>query len=74
MINCIFTLDYEIYGNGQGSLRELVYEPAERLAEVFRKAKARFVPFVEVAELEVIEAEGTDRAIDLVRQQNPSVL
>ena len=24
MIECVFTVDYEIYGNGQGSLRELV--------------------------------------------------
>lgn len=69
MIECIFTLDYEIYGNGEGSLRELVYEPAERLMATFRKWNARFVAFVEVAELEMIEAEGADQAIDLVKQQ-----
>lgn len=69
MIECVFTIDYEIYGNGEGSLKELVYEPAERLMEVFRKWDARFVPFVEVAELEVIEAKGTDSAIDLVKKQ-----
>ena len=28
MIECIFTIDYEIYGNGEGSLQQLVYEPA----------------------------------------------
>ncbi len=69
MIECIFTIDYEIYGNGEGSLRELVYEPAERLRDTFRKWNARFVPFVEVAELEIIEAKGTDPAIDLVKKQ-----
>ena len=69
MIELIFTIDYEIYGNGGGSLRELVFEPAARLQEVFRKRKIRFVPFVEVAELETIEAHGTDPAIDLVKQQ-----
>lgn len=69
MIECIFTIDYEIYGNGEGSLRELVYEPAERLKEIFLKWDARFVVFVEVAELEIIEAHGTDPAIDLVKQQ-----
>lgn len=69
MIEVIFTLDYEIYGNGEGSLKELVYEPAERLIAIFRKWNARFVPFVEVAELEMIEAEGTDQAIDLVKNQ-----
>ena len=69
MIECIFTIDYEIYGNGEGSLRELVYDPAERLMATFRKWNARFVPFVEVAELEMIEAKGTDQAIDLVKRQ-----
>lgn len=69
MIECIFTIDYEIYGNGEGSLRELVYEPAERLAALFRKHEKRFVAFVEAAELEMIEAEGTDPAIDLVKAQ-----
>jgi hypothetical protein len=69
MIECIFTVDYEIYGNGQGSLRELVYEPAERLRAVFEQNKARFVLFVEVAELEMIEAEGSDEAIGLVKKQ-----
>ena len=69
MIECIFTIDYEIYGNGEGSLRELVYEPSERLRTIFRKWNARFVVFVEVAELEMIEAEGADPDIDLVKQQ-----
>ncbi len=69
MIECIFTIDYEIYGNGEGSLRELVYEPAEKLREIFRKRNAPFVAFIEVAELERMEAEGTDPAIDLVKKQ-----
>lgn len=69
MIECIFTLDYEIYGNGSGSLHDLVYDPAERLREVFDRWNARFVNFVEVLELEKIEAFGTDPAIALVRQQ-----
>jgi hypothetical protein len=69
MIRCIFTLDYEIYGNGEGSLRELVYDPGEVLREIFRKWNARFVNFVEVSEFEKIEEYGTDPAIDLVKQQ-----
>ena len=67
MIHIIFTIDYEIFGNGEGSLRELVYEPAEKLMALFRKWNARFVVFVEVAELEVMEAEGTDPAIGVVK-------
>ena len=69
MIECIFTLDYEIYGNGQGSLATHVYEPAEQLRRLFLTHRARFVPFVEVAELDVIGAHGTDPAIDVVHEQ-----
>jgi len=69
MIECFFTLDYEIYGNGTGSLNDLVYEPAERLRKIFGKFNAPFVNFVEVAELEQIEACRTDSAIDVVKRQ-----
>ena len=69
MIEFIFTIDYEIYGNGTGGLRNLVYEPAERLRDIFQKRGARFVNFVEVAEFERIKACETDPAIDLVTKQ-----
>jgi hypothetical protein len=69
MIRCIFTLDYEIYGNGEGSLQELVYDPGEKLREIFRKWNARFVNFVEVGEFEKIEEYGTDPTMDLVKRQ-----
>ena len=69
MIEIIFTIDYEIYGNGCGFLRELVYDPAEKLKAIFSKHQTRFVVFAEVAELEMIEAKGTDKAIDFVKQQ-----
>jgi hypothetical protein len=69
MIDCIFTLDYEIYGNGGGSLKDLVYGPAEQLREIFLKWNARFVNFVEVSELEQIEKHGTDPDIAAVKQQ-----
>ena len=69
MIECVFTVDYEIYGNGTGTLKDLVYEPAKRLRDVFRTWNARFVTFVEVAELERIEVCGTDPAVELVRRQ-----
>lgn len=69
MIECIFTLDYEIYGNGSGALTDLVYDPTERLCEIFQKWNARFVNFVEAAEFEKIEAYATDPAIGMVRKQ-----
>lgn len=69
MIEFIFTIDYEIYGNGKGSLMELVYEPAQRLKEIFQRRHRCFVIFIEVAELEMIEIKGTDPAINLIRNQ-----
>jgi len=69
VIECIFTIDYEIYGNGRGSLDELVYQPTKRLIALFRKWNVPLVVFVEAAELEMIEAKGTDKAIDAVRKQ-----
>ena len=69
MIECIFTIDYEIYGNGQGSLAELVFEPARKLKRVFDQAGAKFVLYVEAAELEKIAAARTDLAIDDVQRQ-----
>lgn len=69
MIHFVFTLDYEIYGNGEGALEPLVYTPTARLAELFSKYEAPFVNFVEVAELERIEEAGTDQAITKVREQ-----
>ncbi len=69
MIECIFTIDYEIYGNGDGSLKELIYEPASKLIDIFLKHNVRFVPFIEVSELELIEIYATDPLIDSVKQQ-----
>lgn len=69
MIECVFTLDYEIYGNGIGSLQELVYEPAEALTSLFRSWDARFVAFIEAAELDKIDAYGSDDAIQRTKAQ-----
>lgn len=69
MIEFIFTIDYEIYGNGQGALKELVYDPAEKLAAVFRKWNARFVVFPDAAELEMIETHAADPSIEQVKRQ-----
>ena len=69
MIQCIFTIDYEIYGNGQGSLKELVYDPAQGLKRIFDEAEAKFVVFVEAAELERIDTLCTDSAIADVKRQ-----
>lgn len=69
MIEFIFSIDYEIYGNGEGALRELVYEPARELKNIFDKTGSKLVIFVEVAELEKFEAYGPDPVIIDVKQQ-----
>lgn len=69
MIDCIFTIDYEIYGNGEGSLTDLVFQPTEKLIDIFSKHKKHFDIFVEVAELEMIKSKRTDTAIDLIMHQ-----
>jgi hypothetical protein len=69
MIECIFTIDYEIYGNGKGSLKELIYEPARQLKTLFDNAGAKFVVFVEAAEFEKIETFRADSSIGDVKRQ-----
>jgi len=69
MIECIFTLDYEIYGNGQGSLRDVVLDPTQRLAEVFQAFDAPFVVFVEAVEFARMEKAQSDPDTAGVRAQ-----
>lgn len=69
MIECIFTLDYEIYGNGQGSLRDLVLDPTHRLAEVFQEFEAPFVVFAEAVEFAKMEEAHSDPDTSGVRAQ-----
>jgi hypothetical protein len=69
MIECVFTLDYEVYGDGTGSMEQLVHAPAERLMGLFDNLGVKLVVFAEAAELMQIEANGTDPAIGAVRGQ-----
>ncbi len=69
MIECIFTLDYEIYGNGVGSLRDLVLDPTRRLAELFQEFGAPFVVFAEAVEFGKMEEAQCDPDSAGVRAQ-----
>lgn len=69
MIEVIFTIDYEIYGNGEGSLKEHVYNPACLLQKMFNQAGVKLVFFVEAAELEMIEKAKSDPTIGSVKKQ-----
>lgn len=73
MLELIFTIDYEIYGNGRGSLKELVWEPTDRLVKLFINHDKRLVVFAEVSELEIIEAAGADTEIGAVTRQLKSL-
>jgi hypothetical protein len=69
MTEIIFSIDYELYGDGHGSLQDLVLEPAAQLAEVFQRNGVRFVAFVEAMELARIRETLTDPHIRPVCEQ-----
>ncbi len=69
MIECVFTLDYEIYGNGEGSLRDLVLDPTRQLQEVFQEFGAPFVVFAEAVEFARMEEFQSDPDTAGVRAQ-----
>ncbi len=69
MVELIFTLDYEIYGNGHGTLRDLVLDPTRRLADIFKEFGAPFVVFAEAVEFAKIEEAQSDPDIAGVRAQ-----
>jgi peptidoglycan/xylan/chitin deacetylase (PgdA/CDA1 family) len=69
MIACVFTLDYEIYGSGEGSLRDLVLDPTQVLAELFQEFGAPFVIFAEAVEFAKMEETHSDPDTANVRAQ-----
>lgn len=68
MINLIFSLDYEIYGNGEGDIRELIFLPTERLISIFDKYGAKLSIFVETAELQAIKEVFPDKVAGVEEQ------
>lgn len=74
MLEFIFTLDYEIYGDGSGRLKECVISPSKCLLEIFKWFGYPFVVFPEVLELEKIEEYRADPDIDQVRLQLQQIL
>ena len=51
MIGLIFTLDYEVYGTGAGSPRDLMLEPTSRLLALFNEYGVKLTIMAEVAEI-----------------------
>lgn len=51
MLRTIFTLDYEIHGNGDGCPRALMVEPTDRLLQLFDEFGAKLTIMADVAEI-----------------------
>ena len=51
MIGLALTLDYEIYGDGEGSLSELAIKPTARFLGICDKYNIKATLFVDVAEI-----------------------
>jgi hypothetical protein len=51
MLNVIFTLDYEIHGNGDGCPRGLMVEPTSRLLDFFENYGAKLTIMADIAEI-----------------------
>jgi hypothetical protein len=51
MLSLVFTLDYEIHGNGEGSPLELMVEPTDRLMALLDRHGAKVTIMADVAEI-----------------------
>jgi hypothetical protein len=64
MLKAIFTLDYEIHGNGEGCPQKLMVEPTGRMMDLFEQYGAKLTIMADVAEIlkfrEYKEQQGRD--------------
>ena len=64
MLKAIFTLDYEIHGNGEGCPYALMVEPTERMMRQFEEYGAKLTIMADIAEIlkfkEYAEEHGRD--------------
>ena len=51
MLKTVFTLDYEIHGNGEGCPFKLMVEPTERMLDLFDRYGAKLTIMADVAEV-----------------------
>jgi hypothetical protein len=63
MLKAIFTLDYEIHGNGEGDPYALMVEPTRRMMDLFEQYGAKLTIMADVAEILKFKEyrEGTGR-------------
>ena len=51
MLKALFTLDYEIHGNGDGCPHDLIVEPTRRMLDLFDRFGAKLTIMADVAEI-----------------------
>jgi hypothetical protein len=70
MIGLALTLDYEIYGNGTGSIGELVIQPTSKFLSICEEYNAYGTLFVEVVEfLKMKQHDRFKRSVNKVEEQ-----
>lgn len=73
MIYLIFTLDYEIYGNGEGNPQDLIFKPTNKLNKLFDQYGWKYVNFVEVAELIKFKEYNSNPELSSIEKQIKSM-
>jgi hypothetical protein len=76
MRHVALTVDYEVFGNGAGDVRQHMVEPTERMARICEKYDAPLMVFVEMEETLAFQRHATDlhrqlgyNPYDLIRKQ-----
>ncbi len=72
MFHVIFTLDYEIHGNGDGDPQNLLVEPTHRLIKLFDKYGAKLTIMADAAE--IIQFERYDSLNHTSRYSSKQIL
>lgn len=65
MLGNIFTLDYEIHGNGDGSPYDLMVEPTARMIRLFDRYSAKLTIMADVAEIIKFKEYNEEKGVDL---------
>lgn len=63
-LKLIFTLDYEIHGNGDGSPMKLMVEPTYRLMNLLEKHNAKVLIFADIAEILCFKSYFEETGVD----------
>lgn len=65
MRHVLFTIDYEIFGNGSGDVRQHVVDPTERMARIAERYEMPLVIYVEVEEYLAFQRHAAELTLAL---------